>query len=69
MVRVSQSQVSGRNGAKLPQGRALGVVSRQHAPEGYMDLDLDDYKSGSLYSDWQKIVMDTAGILVSDCAF
>ncbi|OAL34961.1 hypothetical protein AYO20_05676 [Fonsecaea nubica] len=44
-------------------GRGIGVVSRQHAKEGYMDLDLDDYKAG-LYSEWQQIVLDTAGILV-----
>jgi hypothetical protein len=29
-----------------------------------MDLDLDDFKAGSLYLDWQQIVLDTAGILV-----
>ncbi|KIW80819.1 hypothetical protein Z517_07436 [Fonsecaea pedrosoi CBS 271.37] len=44
-------------------GRGIGVVSRQHAQEGYMDLDLDDYKAG-LYSEWQQVVLDTAGILV-----
>jgi hypothetical protein len=47
-----------------PKGRAIGVVSRQHAKEGYMDLDLDDFRSGSLYADWQQIVLDTAEILV-----
>jgi hypothetical protein len=45
-------------------GRGLGVVSRTHASAGYMDLDLDDYKEGSLFEEWQKIVLDTAGILV-----
>lgn len=29
-----------------------------------MDLDLDDYKEGSLFLEWQQIVLDTAGILV-----
>jgi hypothetical protein len=45
-------------------GRGLGVVSRSHASAGYMDLDLDDYKQDSLFQEWQKIVLDTAGILV-----
>lgn len=51
----------------LPTGCALGVVSRSHAHEGYMDLNLDDYKPGSLYLDWQKIVLETARILVVSC--
>ncbi len=29
-----------------------------------MDLDLDDFKPGSLYLDWQQIVLDTAGTLL-----
>jgi hypothetical protein len=29
-----------------------------------MDLDLDDYKEGSLFLEWQNIVLETAGILV-----
>ncbi|KIV81007.1 hypothetical protein PV11_08461 [Exophiala sideris] len=49
---------------KTINGRAIGVVSRQHAKEGYMDLDLDDFKPGSLYLEWQQIVLDTAEILV-----
>lgn len=40
-------------------------MSRSHAPAGYMDLDLDDYKEGSLFQEWQKIVLETAEILVS----
>lgn len=45
-------------------GRGLGVVSRSHASAGYMDLDIDDYKEGSLFLQWQKIVLETAQILV-----
>ncbi|KAF2484909.1 hypothetical protein BDY17DRAFT_93651 [Neohortaea acidophila] len=45
-------------------GRALGVVSRQQNKLGVIDLDLDDYPAGNMYNDWQKIVLDTAGILV-----
>jgi hypothetical protein len=45
-------------------GRALGVVSRQHNARGLMDLDLDDFKEGMLYHEWQEIVLDTAEILV-----
>lgn len=29
-----------------------------------MDLGLDDYPQGSAFADWQKTVLDTAGILV-----
>jgi hypothetical protein len=29
-----------------------------------MGLDLDDFKPGSLYLDWQQIVLDTDDILV-----
>jgi hypothetical protein len=50
-------------------GRGIGVVSRTHAEEGYMDLDLDDFQKGSLYAEWQEIVLDTAEILVvSTCS-
>ncbi|KAK5444212.1 hypothetical protein LTS15_010565 [Exophiala xenobiotica] len=50
---------------KSINGRGLGVVSRSHFSAGYMDLDLDDYKKGTLFDEWQKIVLETAGILVS----
>jgi len=44
-------------------GRALGVVPRKYAHQGYLDLDLDDYKQGSLPLEWQKIVLQTASAL------
>lgn len=44
-------------------GRAIGVCSRKHDSRGYMDLGLDDFKAGSLFSEWQQIVLDTARIL------
>jgi len=47
----------------LPLGRSLGVVPRKEAPEGYMDLDHDDYKEGDVFKDWQQIVLDTAHIV------
>ncbi|OQU97178.1 hypothetical protein CLAIMM_03153 [Cladophialophora immunda] len=50
---------------KTINGRAFGVVSRFHAAPGVMDLDLDDYKEGSLFAEWQKIVTETAVILVA----
>jgi len=41
-------------------GRALGVVPRDEAREGYMDLDHDDYKEGDVLREWQEVVLDTA---------
>ncbi|KAH8703862.1 short chain dehydrogenase reductase [Talaromyces proteolyticus] len=45
-------------------GRAFGIVSRKDAPEGYMDLDHDDYKDGDILKGWQEIVLDTAHRIV-----
>lgn len=45
-------------------GRTLGVVPRDGAPEGYMDLDHDDYKDGDTFKEWQEIVLETALRLV-----
>lgn len=45
-------------------GRAFGIVSRKDAPEGYMDLDHDDYKKGDVMKEWQEIVLDTAHRIV-----
>ena len=41
-------------------GRAVGVVPRNEAPEGYMDLDHDDYKEGDILKEWQEVVLKTA---------
>jgi hypothetical protein len=41
-------------------GRAIGIVHRNEAPEGYTDLDHDDYKEGDPLKDWQEVVLDTA---------
>lgn len=30
-----------------------------------MDLDKDDYKDGDVFKEWQEIILDTAGIIVS----
>jgi hypothetical protein len=45
-------------------GRAFGIVPRSAAPEGYMDLDHDDYKEGDVFKTWQQTVLDTALRLV-----
>lgn len=60
---VTSSWEKGRVAYRDP-GRALGVVSRQFKADGIMDLGLDDYPQGSTFADWQKTVLDTAGILV-----
>lgn len=44
-------------------GRAFGIASRQHNPDGFLDLSIDDYPEGSLYLDWQNTVLDTARVL------
>ncbi|KAN0089650.1 short chain dehydrogenase reductase [Hyaloscypha variabilis] len=46
-------------------GRAIGIVHRKEAPEGYMDLDRDDYKEGDALKEWQEVVLDTALRIVS----
>jgi hypothetical protein len=45
-------------------GRALGIVPRVTAPEGYMDLDKDDYKDGDIFKTWQDIALATTRMLV-----
>ncbi|KAF2806029.1 short chain dehydrogenase reductase [Mytilinidion resinicola] len=45
-------------------GRALGIVPRVTAPEGYMDLDKDDYKEGDIVKTWQEIALATTRFLV-----
>ena len=45
-------------------GRGLGVMSRKVAPEGYIDLDHDDYQDPDPFKEWQQIVLDTAHRIV-----
>ncbi|TVY17128.1 5'-hydroxyaverantin dehydrogenase [Lachnellula arida] len=45
-------------------GRGIGIVPRSVAPEGYMDLDHDDYKEGDFLKEWQQTVLNTALRLV-----
>ncbi|KAJ0419716.1 hypothetical protein BJY00DRAFT_313862 [Aspergillus carlsbadensis] len=47
-------------------GRCFGIVPRKEAPEGYMDLDHDDYKEGDVLKAWQEIVLETAHIVAID---
>lgn len=37
------------------EGRCLGVVARDDSPSGYIDLDHDDFKDGTLLDKLQKI--------------
>ncbi|KAK9422985.1 putative Short chain dehydrogenase reductase [Seiridium unicorne] len=41
-------------------GRSFGIVPREEAPEGYMDMNHDDYHEGDFLMDWQKIVLATS---------
>ncbi|KAL2674293.1 hypothetical protein Neosp_012744 [[Neocosmospora] mangrovei] len=45
-------------------GRAFGIVPRQEAPEGYVDLGHDDYQDGDFLKDWEAIVLETAESIV-----
>ncbi|KAH7234545.1 short chain dehydrogenase reductase [Fusarium solani] len=45
-------------------GRAFGIVPRQEAPEGYVDLGHDDYQEGDFLKDWEAIVLETAQSIV-----
>ena len=42
------------------QGRALAIMPRdwKEAPQGYVDVDLDDFEKGSLWGKGQDIVLD-----------
>lgn len=40
-------------------GRAFGVVPRRYAPDGYLDLDADDYQDGDIFKEMQKVVIET----------
>lgn len=46
------------------EGRSIGVVPREEAVNGYMDLDHDDYKEGDFFKQWQEVVLKTAQRLV-----
>lgn len=45
-------------------GRALGVVPRQEAPNGLMDLTHDDYQEGDFMKGWQETVLKSAQSIV-----
>ncbi|KAH8896921.1 short chain dehydrogenase reductase [Thozetella sp. PMI_491] len=49
---------------KLINGRAFGIVPREEAPEGYMDMVHDDYQDGDFLKEWQEIVLATAQSIV-----
>ena len=38
-------------------GRALSILPRDVAPQGYLDLQRDDYAEGDMMTDWQNTVM------------
>ena len=46
------------------KGRSLGVVPREEALLGYMDLEHDDYQEGDFLKQWQEVVLRTAQRLV-----
>ncbi|CAK7238081.1 hypothetical protein SEUCBS140593_010310 [Sporothrix eucalyptigena] len=45
-------------------GRAFGIVPRVEAPQGYMDLEHDDYQEGDFMKGWQETVLATAQSIV-----
>ncbi|KAI0136170.1 short chain dehydrogenase reductase [Xylariales sp. AK1849] len=47
------------------QGRSFGVVPREEAPEGYMDMVHDDYQEGDFLREWQETVLATAESIVN----
>ncbi|KAJ5135231.1 uncharacterized protein N7515_004509 [Penicillium bovifimosum] len=38
-------------------GRALAVVPRVWAPQGYLDVDHDDYRGDDMFVEWQELVL------------
>lgn len=42
-------------------------MPRGEAPEGYIDLDLDDYREGHPFKEYQEIILDTAHRIVVRC--
>ncbi|KAH7142122.1 short chain dehydrogenase reductase [Dactylonectria macrodidyma] len=45
-------------------GRAFGIVPKEEAPQGYMDLEHDDYQEGDFLQSWQETVLATAESIV-----
>lgn len=45
-------------------GRSFGIVPREEAPEGYVDLAHDDYQEGDIMKGWQETVLATAQSIV-----
>ncbi|CAK7234690.1 hypothetical protein SBRCBS47491_009034 [Sporothrix bragantina] len=45
-------------------GRSIGIVPREEAPHGYMDLEHDDYEEGDFMKGWQETVLATAQSIV-----
>lgn len=46
-------------------GRSIGIVPREEAPEGYMDMIHDDYQEEDFLHNWQEIVLATAESIVT----
>jgi hypothetical protein len=46
-------------------GRAFAIVPKEEAPEGYVDLEHDDYQEGDFLKGWQEIVVATAESIVN----
>jgi hypothetical protein len=45
-------------------GRAFAIVPQKEAPEGYLDLNHDDYKGGDVLKGWQETVLETSHRIV-----
>lgn len=45
-------------------GRSFGIVPREEASQGYVDLEHDDYQDGDFMKEWQKTVLATAQSIV-----
>lgn len=43
-----------------PLGRAIAIVPRKWATEGFVDLDHDDYPEGDRLREWQELVLLTS---------
>lgn len=45
-------------------GQSFGIVPRKEAPQGYVDLEHDDYQDGDFMKAWQETVLATAQSIV-----
>ncbi|KAH7134490.1 short chain dehydrogenase reductase [Dactylonectria estremocensis] len=45
-------------------GRSFGIVPKDEATQGYMDLEHDDYQDGDFLKSWQETVLATAEAIV-----